>query len=407
MTIVDRYILRLFTKVLFICFLSLTGLFIVIDAFGNLDEFLEYGEQEGGILAVLMDYYGARVLTFFERTSPVLALVAAMFAMTWMQRNNELTALMAAGIKSQRLVRPLLAAVVVVSLLSVANRELLIPSVRDKLTRNAQDWLGDAKHPLKPQFDHKTDILLGGRHSITAERKVTNPAFRCFTAYGTYGRQLIAENAVYHPPENGRPGGYLLSQVDTPNDLDKHANAFAADADHEFDYPVIYGPKETDWLEADQLFVASEVSFDHLVSNAAVRQYSSSWELLRGLRNESLDYGADAKVIFHSRLLQPLMDATLLFLGLPLVLTRRSRNVFVASGLGLLVVTGFVLVLISCHALGRNGIVSPALAAWLPLMIFGPLAFTLARGQDAERGQSEKLTDSDVVAAGIEVQPSV
>ena len=39
MLIADRYVLRLFTRVLVICFLSLTGLFIVIDAVTNLDEF--------------------------------------------------------------------------------------------------------------------------------------------------------------------------------------------------------------------------------------------------------------------------------------------------------------------------------------------------------------------------------
>ena len=38
MTILDRYLLRTFAKVLIVSFLSLTGLFIIIDLFGNLEE---------------------------------------------------------------------------------------------------------------------------------------------------------------------------------------------------------------------------------------------------------------------------------------------------------------------------------------------------------------------------------
>jgi lipopolysaccharide export system permease protein len=37
-------------------------------------------------------------------------------------------------------------------------------------------------------------------------------------------------------------------------------------------------------------------------------------------------------------------------------------------------VVGFYLVVYGCQALGSNYLVSPALAAWLPLMIFLPLA---------------------------------
>ena len=39
MTVMDRYILRHFLQVFVICFCSLTGLYIVIDAFGNLARF--------------------------------------------------------------------------------------------------------------------------------------------------------------------------------------------------------------------------------------------------------------------------------------------------------------------------------------------------------------------------------
>ena len=54
----------------------------------------------------------------------------------------------------------------------------------------------------------------------------------------------------------------------------------------------------------------------------------------------------------HSRIVQPLLDMTLLFLGLPLVVSRESRNVFMAIGLCMGVVTVFLLVVIGFQQLG-------------------------------------------------------
>ena len=153
MLTIDRYILRLFTKVALISFASLTGLYIMIDTAGNFEEFVSYSGRLGGFFRVIGDYYGPRVFTFFDRISGLLPLIAAMFAVTWLQRTNELTALMAGGVSKLRVLAPLIIAAVVVSLLGVANRELLIPSVREKLTRNAQDWLGETPRPLTPRYD--------------------------------------------------------------------------------------------------------------------------------------------------------------------------------------------------------------------------------------------------------------
>jgi lipopolysaccharide export system permease protein len=62
-----------------------------------------------------------------------------------------------------------------------------------------------------------------------------------------------------------------------------------------------------------------------------------------------------------------------------LVVSRESRNVFLAIGLCMGVVTLFLLVVIGFQQLGvAQWIVSPALAAWAPLMIFAPSAVGLS-----------------------------
>jgi len=368
MQIFDRYLLWLFAKVFLACFVSLVGLYIVIDAFSNLDEFLGYGRQQG-VLPVLVDYYSARLPWFFDRASGLLALIAAMSTITLLQRTNEMTALMAAGIANQRILRPLIAAAVGVSLLAVANRELLIPRVRSRLVRNAQDWLGEAARHVTPVTDNRTGILIGGRTSFANAQRIEDATFTLHRQLGGFGRKLIADDAYYQPPQGDRPGGYLLDGVTEPA---HHALIPSVIIDGA---PVILSPADTSWLQPHQCFVASAVSFPHLAEGTQWREFASTGELVAGLRNPSLDFGLRTRVIMHARFVQPLLDMTLLLLGLPLVLTRRNRNVFVALGLCAVVVVGYYGVLFICQGMGSSGfLLTPAQAAWCPLIVLAPLA---------------------------------
>ena len=36
-------------------------------------------------------------------------------------------------------------------------------------------------------------------------------------------------------------------------------------------------------------------------------------------------------------------------------------------------------VVLTCHGLGSNYLLDPAIAAWTPLVLFGPAAYTVAR----------------------------
>ncbi|MBC8355360.1 MAG: LptF/LptG family permease [Planctomycetes bacterium] len=374
MSTFDRYLLRLFVKVLFVCFLSMVGLYIVIDVFSNLDEFIGYGREQGGLFKVIGDYYSARVPWFFDHASGLLTLVAGMFAITWLQRTNELTALMAAGITTKRIVRPLLAAAVVVSLVAAANRELVIPEVRDKLVRNAQDWLGQTARKVDAVTDNRTDILLGGRVCFVADQRIQEPTFTLHRRHGDFGRKLVAESAFYEPPIPGKPGGYRLIKVSQP---EGHAELASVSLDGE---PVILSPMDTDWLDPDQLFVASDVTFSDIACGPQYRQFASTGELVDGLRNPSLDFGLRTRVTMHSRFVQPFLDVTLFVLGIPLVLTRQNRNVFVAAGMGVGIVIAYFIVMIVCQALGASGfLMSPVLAAWAPLIILAPTAAALSQ----------------------------
>jgi lipopolysaccharide export system permease protein len=367
-TIIDRYMLRQFLQVLVICFLSLTGLYIVIDGFNHLDHFVDYAEDHGGLLTTMGQFYAYRSLAFFDWMSGILALVAAMFTVTWIQRHHEMTALMAAGIPRLRVLRPVLIAAVFVSVLAVANRELVIPSTRQQLATDSKNLGGQQEASMQSRFDSQSDILLGGETIVFAEKKINRPNFVLPVGLDRYGRQLTAAEARYLPARDGLESGYLLSGLTSPKVLLGEPSLELGGK------PIIITPKDASWLAPNDVFVVSGVSFEFLAAGSTWRDYASTRELIHELRSPSTDLGADVRYAIHSRFMQPFLDTTLLFLGLPLVVSRGNRNPYLAIGLCVGVVAMFMVVKLGCQSLCLTGWFSPPLAAWLPLMIFGPLA---------------------------------
>jgi lipopolysaccharide export system permease protein len=141
---------------------------------------------------------------------------------------------------------------------------------------------------------------------------------------------------------------------------------------------VLLFTAETHCLKPNECFVVSGVGLEQIAGGRNWQRFCSTFELMRALRNPSTEYGPDIRVAVHARLVQPLLDMTLLFLGLPLVLARESRTIFMAIGMCLGIVSAFFLVVMTCHALGNNCLIAPATAAWTPLAIFVPVAVALA-----------------------------
>ncbi|TWT99374.1 putative permease YjgP/YjgQ family protein [Botrimarina colliarenosi] len=367
---IDRYLLRQFVQVFLICFVSLAGLYTVIDAFGRLDDFSQGDVSIGEAALSAGRYYALQSLGFFNKTSGILTLIAAMFTVTWIQRHNEMTALLAAGVPRLKVLTPVLAASVAIAFGAAALREFVLPGLRHELSLDSKDLSGDRLVELKPRYDNVTDILLGGESANLAIGTIENVNFALPPRLsGVYGNQLVAATASYLPSDGERPGGYLLQGVTRPAAIDNQPTL----TDEEGDW-IIVTRRDAPWLEAGQAFVVSGVSFELLAAGSKWRDLASTSELIHELANPSTDLGPDVRVAAHSRLVQPLLDVTLLLIGLPLVVARGSGNPFVAIGLCVAVVTAFFIFTLGGQALGGGGWIRPALGAWLPLMVFAPIA---------------------------------
>jgi lipopolysaccharide export system permease protein len=371
MTIIDRYLLRQFTQNFVICLVCLTGVFVVFDVFTNLEAFLQVAKGLE-LLKVMAAHYGYQSLFFFDRASAMLVLMSAMFTMAWIQRHHEMTALMAAGISRIRVATPVMVAAVAITLLAVVNREVIIPQIKEQVAKRPSDLKGNVEDELLPQYDDASNVLIRGRNLIVDQKKIAMPEF--FLALAPHSLQIYGESwtanlASFVPAKDGHPAGYLLQDVVLPQNLAQKPSLLLPDG-----RPVLMTPHDYPWLKPNEAFMVSDVTIDELRGGMLVGRFASTGELIAGLKRRSIYFSADVRVMIHARILQPFLDITLLFLGLPLVVARDNRNVFMAIGMCVGLVAVFFIVSIGCRQLGVNLLISPALAAWAPLMVFVPAA---------------------------------
>jgi len=366
--LIDRYLSRAMVQSALIVFTSLAGLYLVFDAFSNLDGFMSHAADSGGLAVVLGRYYGCRTVWFFDAISPIVALAGAMFTLSWLERHNELTALLAAGTTRWRIARPLLVVAALLSLVAATNRELLLPRIRQSFAFSAQNLDGTGVDPFEARYDHRTEILFRGRGMQRGLGRIEQPSLLLPPQLGDYGPQLDAAEAWWRPAGPDHPAGYLLVGVTEPADIDSLPPLSIGER------PVVLTPAAAAWLEPKQCFVASDVSFEQMIGSDNWIQYSGTPELLAAIRNPSLGLGGDVPLRVHARIVAPLLDMTLVLLGIPLVLGPSRRGIFVAVGACVAITVVFFLTVMGCHALAMSDVFSPATGAWAPLLALAPLA---------------------------------
>ncbi|MEC9091979.1 MAG: LptF/LptG family permease, partial [Planctomycetota bacterium] len=213
MAIYDRYLAVLFFRVLLVIFTALCGLFMIVDFFERLEEFLDITKTEGTLAGVAFEFYTPRVLSFFDRISGLVALISAVFVVTWIRTKRELVAIYAGGIHLRRIIRPILVCVVIIAGFGIINREILIPSYKERLIRDTRNWFGKDEVVLRPTFDRMTGFFLNGKSCVIADNEILSPNIQLPPGISAPFERIVAAKGKYLLAEGSRPAGYLFTDV--------------------------------------------------------------------------------------------------------------------------------------------------------------------------------------------------
>jgi lipopolysaccharide export system permease protein len=359
MRLLDRALFVAYVKAYLLCLVSLLSLYVVIDLFTNLEDFAAHVHGLKAVLRHVANYYGYKVITIFDQLCEAIVLLAAMFTVAWVQRNNELLPLLSAGVPTRRALRPVLFGAALTVGLGVANQELAIPRLADGLTARRDDPDGSRALEVQGAFEPNLVHLEGG----TADRRALEvKPFYCTLPEGMTGGlvHLSAKQAHYLPPDAPGPykGGWLLTGA-APEKLES--------------YPPVLEP-----LDPGKYFLrVQEVDFDALTRSRNWYVFASTFRLREMLSRPDGRRQPAVAVLFHMRLTRPVLGVLLVVMGLSLILRDPNRNVFVGVGLCLIMCALFFAAIFACRQLGEMELLHPVLAAWVPVLLFGPLAFSM------------------------------
>jgi len=374
MKILDRYVLITFLKNYVISLTVLVGMYVMMDMVFHFNDLITVNTAAAtgagsGVFAAIYaigNYYFFQAFQIFVQLSGVIPVVAAAFTLLRLSRFNELTAFLSAGVPLLRVAVPITIAAVVLNGLLMVDQEWVLPRMIPQLTRKAEDL----SQPSVTWFAIKS--MQVDQHSL-----------------------LVA--ARYHPPTGGEePFMEDIDVLERNDNLQPVAHLFASSAEWEparHDWKLTGGHRVTgllpnqmpspeqpvEYYKGD--VTPEEISLYH--SSAYVELLSTS--RINELLNRPKSYGAAGLYkVKHLRVTQLFMNVILVLLAIPMVLTHDPKMLKTAAAkclmmTGLAMGSVFVAQQMASNPPAGNVWISawPALMAWSPILIFGPLAALL------------------------------
>ena len=393
MKILDRYIIRQFLINFVVLFTVVMLLFVVVDLIVDVDEFVQAGEAHKkfwydltpvATAAAVVDYYVPVVLLVYVFFNGLIVVGAMGFTIVGLQRNRELTAVIASGVSLYRVAAPVLIAGLLLSAATLPVQEFVLPPLAPKLVRS-KSQLKEPKQGLESKevyyaraggrdllsassFDAESGRLTGlrvlsrdqtGRTStiITADAAVWDPARGVWEL--TRGRAEVPADLTAGPGAGGASGGQAGGAEGGG------AGGLGSESAGRVRGVSAY---ETD-LSPTVLLARRNALYAGLLS---IRT-------LEGLAdNEAVDPKQRSKVtqIISSRFSLMVLNVLVLVMGLPFFLKRVPGDTLVSSlrAAGLCIGAwggGLMMLQLSPGTIPVGG---PVLVAWLPVAIYLPVA---------------------------------
>jgi lipopolysaccharide export system permease protein len=343
--LLDRWIgLRLVKAWLAFAFVVLL-VFLVLDAFTNLDDL-----TKGGWPA-FERRYGLALPELFLSACPFVTLGAGLWVVVQLRRNAELAALLAAGIDPRRLLVPFLALAVGLAPLVWADREHVLPRLgylrRERKGRqtferprpvpvNRSD--GDGGGVLAPRFLLSgTGELKDVRYTELDDRFRERRSILAATGHAAPDGWLLEQGWLIERTEG--PGGALVETV----------------------APIASGG----------VLVRTRTNLADVEAAVEAQAYLSAKQLRDQLRRTP--GFKHLAMQLHERATYPLAAFVLLLLAVPIALGGGPGAVdaFMRVLVGLSLSGVYFLLTSLCYELGSRDALPPAVAAWLPVALFG------------------------------------
>lgn len=350
MRLLDRYLIQTFLKILGLTLGAFTGIYLLVDFFEKVDDFIQYNAK----ISHYLGYFFWKMPIIFGDIAPMAVLLAVFLTLGGFSKHGELTAMRACGVGLSRIARPLLYLALGASIVLLVGGDLLVPIAARESNRIMRTEVKG-----RPPLALKRDMLWFREDNRIVYVRLAVPEKNILYDLTIYEmddtfkltQRINAERAVF-TPENGwtlrHPVIHTFKKGTPGAEIITHSR---------LRYPLTKTPDD---------FHASEISNREI-------NFKDLLALTRQLEVEGYD-ATSFRVDLQNRLATPFTCLVMAFLGIPFALQRnRGSNLAVGIGISVAIGIGYFLLQATLVAFGYAGALPPWAAAWSGNVLIGML----------------------------------
>ncbi len=356
-TRLDRYIVGKFIGTYFFAILLIISISIVFDFNENLSKFTEY---HAPWKAIVFDYYLNFIPYFANLFSPLFVFIAVIFFTSKMAAGSEIISIMAAGVSFKRMLRPYMFSCIIISILSFFLSAFVIPH-------------GTV---IKQNFE----ALYKNNKKNTSAENVQLQVDKGVIAY------------MQHYDNKVKRGyGFCLDKFDNKK-LISHMSA------SEIQYDTIsdtkYHWKASNWkireMRGMREKITSGMQLDTLIQMEPIdlvyskgQQETFTLPELSSYISKQINRGSSNVVLYqveyHKRIAASFASFILTIIGASLSSRKRKGGIGMYLGAGLALSFVYIMLQTISATFAINAGTPPMLAAWMPNILFGVVAYLCYR----------------------------
>jgi len=351
-TILDRLVLGSFLRVLMWAVLAFSAIYLLVDLFDHLDNFLD---DEASISAIGR-YYLFQIPFVLDMVLPVAMLLASLFTFAIMGKNNEYVALLSAGVSLGRLSRMILGFALLMSGASLLFRESVVPSSNRKQGEvRRYEIEGQSRDPLRSRtnFEHMGE---DGRIYVIRRFRARPPSMESLSIQtfddSTMVSRVDAQRATWEKDH------WLL------HDGTIRLFGSTGESMQAFESWPLEGPVEKPIDISRRSVDPDEMGYFEL-------ERFADWVQRTGGNDRPY------RATLANKLSFPLVHFILVVLGLGLGATRQKPTIWSGFGTTVGLSFGYYLLMTFGMELGKEGALGVQVAAWAPNVLYGVAGFFL------------------------------
>ncbi len=358
MTILNRYILSQFVRTFFTVAAGFVAIYILIDFFEKIDNFMKAGESVG----LLIKFFLLNIPFIIDQLGPILILLSGVVSLGLLNHNNELTAMMAGGINLRTIVKPILIGGILFTMLFLAMAQWVLPRT---IAATNSIWYEQVNNMIPLGIYRNGRFYYRGQEGFYSFVRpwLDKDIFRYFS-YSKWNDEHTLQSLITADYVEYKDNTWFLIDGQIQQKIQNIGYTTTLFDEKRFNFPEA----------PDHFFIpeyqAAELSLTGLFQDT-FRKNSESETLI-------------AKTNFYSRISYTLLGIPLLFLGLPILLLSykkwgRDLSVSIPVSCGMAFVAWGLWG--ALQSLAKAGVVAPFFAAVFIHLLFGIGGFLLLHKQ--------------------------